>query len=261
MIFERDPRLIDTHAHLQWPDFDKDREQVINRAFAAGVSAIVSVGYDLDASLEAAQIAKDHPHIFAVVGIHPHNAKTIRADVLGSLRELAGNGKVVAIGEIGLDYYRNLSPRTVQKEAFEQQMLLAKELGLPVVIHDREAHADVLQVLRKFGGDVAGVLHCFSGSLDMAREAIKMGYSISIAGPVTFPNARNLHQLVQDLPVESIVLETDCPWLAPQSHRGKRNEPAFILETARKVAELRGISLDDLIEITSQNAKRLFGIR
>jgi len=261
MIFERDPRLIDTHAHLQWPDFDKDREQVINRAFAAGVSAIVSVGYDLDASLEAAQIAKDHPHICAVVGIHPHNAKTTRADVLGSLRELAGKGKVVAIGEIGLDYYRDLSPRTVQKEAFEQQMLLAKELGLPVVIHDREAHADVLQVLRKFGGDVAGVLHCFSGSLDMAREAIKMGYSISIAGPVTFPNARNLHQLVQDLPVESIVLETDCPWLAPQSHRGKRNEPAFILETARKVAELRGISLDDLIEITSQNAKRLFGIR
>lgn len=253
--------MIDTHAHLQWPVFDKDREQVIERAFAAGLSAIVSVGYDLDASLEAAQIAKDHPHIFAVVGIHPHNAKTIRADVLGSLRELAGNARVVAIGEIGLDYYRNLSPRTVQKDAFEQQMLLAKELGLPVVVHDREAHADVLQVLRNFGGDVTGVLHCFSGGLDMAREVIKMGYSISIAGPVTFPNARNLHQLVQNLPPESIVLETDCPWLAPQSHRGKRNEPAFILETARRVANLRGISLDDLIEITSQNAKRLFRIR
>jgi len=261
MIFERDPRLIDTHAHLQWPDFDKDREQVINRAFADGVSAIVSVGYDLDASLHAAQIAKDHPHIFAVVGIHPHNAKTIRPEVLASLRELAGNEKVVAIGEIGLDYYRSLSPRPVQKGAFEQQMLLAKELGLPVVIHDREAHADVLQVLRKFSSDVVGVLHCFSGGLDMAREAISMGYSISIAGPVTFPNARNLHQLVQNLPMESIVLETDCPWLAPQSHRGKRNEPAFVLETAKKVAELREISLGDLTEITSQNAKRLLGIR
>jgi len=253
--------LIDTHAHLQWPDFDKDREQVINRAFVAGVSAIVSVGYDLGASQEAVQIARDHPHIFAVVGIHPHNAKTIGPKVLGSLRELAGNEKVVAIGEIGLDYYRNLSPRAVQKEAFEQQMLLAKELGLPVVIHDREAHADVLQALRKFGGDVAGVLHCFSGGLDMAREAIKIGYFVSIAGPVTFPNARNLHQLVQNLPIESIVLETDCPWLAPQSHRGKRNEPAFVLETAKKVAELREMSLGDLTEITSQNAKRLFGIR
>lgn len=252
--------MIDTHAHLQWPDFDKDREQVIKRAFDAGLRAIVNIGYDLNASREAVRIADAHEGIYAVAGIHPHNAKTIPANVLSSLRELARDSKVVAIGEIGLDYYRDLSPRAQQKEAFEQQIRLAKELELPVVIHDREAHADVLQVVRSYGKDITGVLHCFSGSVEMAREAIKLGYLISLAGPVTFPNARNLHQLVQNLPVESVVLETDCPWLAPQPHRGKRNEPAFIVETARKVAELKGIPFDELVEATSENAERLFRI-
>jgi len=259
-IHRRKSRLIDTHAHLQWADFDKDREQVIERAFAAGLTGIVSIGYDLNASREAVLIADGHERIYAAVGIHPHNAKAMRTDVLSSLRELAQDSKVVAIGEIGLDYYRNLSPRARQKEAFEQQIRLAKELELPVVIHDREAHANVLQVLRNFGKNVTGVLHCFSGSVEMAREAIKLGYLISIAGPVTFPNARNLYQLVQNVPVESIVLETDCPWLAPQSHRGKRNEPSFIIETARKVAELKSLPFDEFVEATTQNARELFGI-
>ena len=252
--------MIDTHAHLQWPDFNKDREQVIERAFAAGLTAIVNIGYDLNASREAVQIANNHKNVYAVIGIHPHNAKTIRTDVLASLRELARAPKVVAIGEIGLDYYRNLSPRQRQTEAFEEQLQLAKELQLPVVIHDREAHADVLQVIRKFGNEISGVLHCFSGSIEMAEEAIKLGYMISIAGPVTFPNARRLHQVVEHLPTESIVLETDCPWLTPQSKRGKRNEPAFIVETAHKVADLKGIEVDELAEITSRNARRLFRI-
>ena len=252
--------MIDTHAHLQWPDFNKDREQVIERAFAAGLAAIVNIGYDLSASREAVQIANNHKNVYAVVGIHPHNAKTMRTDVLASLRELAHVPKVVAIGEIGLDYYRNLSPRQQQTEAFEEQLQLAKELQLPVVIHDREAHADVLQVIRKFGNEISGVLHCFSGSIEMAEEAIKLGYMISIAGPVTFPNARRLHQVVEHLPTESIVLETDCPWLTPQSKRGKRNEPAFIVETTHKVADLKGIQVDELAEITSRNARRLFRI-
>jgi TatD DNase family protein len=252
--------LIDTHAHLQWPAFGKDREEVIERAFAAGLKAIVSVGYDLNASREAVQIANDHESIYAVVGIHPHNAKTMSASVLDSLRELAQDPKVVAIGEIGLDYYRDLSPRARQKEAFEQQILLAKELELPMVVHDREAHNDVLEVIRSFGKDVNGVLHCFSGDLKMAEEAIDLGYLISIAGPVTFPNARKLHQLVQHLPEESIVLETDCPFLPPQSRRGERNEPLYILETAHKVAELKGMQLDELVELTSQNARRMFEI-
>lgn len=253
--------MIDTHAHLQWPDFDEDREQVLERAFAVGLTAVVSIGYDLNASRETVRTADGHERVYAAVGIHPHNARAMRADVLSSLRELAQDSKVVAIGEIGLDYYRNLSPRTQQKEAFEQQIGLAKELELPVVIHDREAHADVLQVLRNCGKSVTGVLHCFSGSVEMAKEAIKLGYLISLAGPVTFPNARNLHQLVQNLPVESIVLETDCPWLSPQLHRGKRNEPSFIIETARKVAELKSLPFDELVEATTRNARRLFGIR
>ena len=252
--------MIDTHAHLQWPDFNKDREQVIERAFAAGLAAIVNIGYDLNASREAVQIANNHKNVYAVIGIHPHNAKTIRTDVLASLRELARAPKVVAIGEIGLDYYRNLSPRQQQTEAFEEQLQLAKELQLPVVIHDREAHADVLQVIRKFGNEISGVLHCFSGSIEMAEEAIKLGYMISIAGPVTFPNARRLHQVVEHLPIESIVLETDCPWLTPQSKRGKRNEPAFVAETAHKVADLKGIQVTELAETTSRNARRLFRI-
>ena len=252
--------LIDTHAHLQWPAFDKDREKVIERAFAAGLSTIVSVGYDLNASREAVQIANDHENIYAVVGIHPHNAKTMTASMLSSIRELAQNTKVVAIGEIGLDYYRDLSPRAQQKEAFEQQILLAKELDLPIVVHDREAHNDVLEVIRSFGKDVNGVLHCFSGDLKMAEEVIDLGYSISIAGPVTFPSARGLQQVVQRVPEGSIVLETDCPFLAPQSKRGERNEPMYVLETATKVAELRGMQLDELVGLTSQNAKRRFEI-
>ncbi len=252
--------MIDTHAHLQWPDFQRDIEQVIKRAFAAGLRAIVGIGYDLKASREAVQIAHDHEHVYAVVGIHPHNAKILSAGMLGSLRELARDGKVVAIGEIGLDYYRDLSPRTSQKEAFEQQIQLARELDLPIVVHDREAHGDVINALRKAGRDVGGVLHCFSGSIEMALEAIELGYFISIAGPVTFPNARRLHDLVKQLPEEHILLETDCPWLSPQSKRGQRNEPAYLVETAQKVADLRKISLNELSDISSGNVKRLFGI-
>jgi TatD DNase family protein len=219
------------------------------------------VGYDLNASREATKIANDHEGIYAVVGIHPHNARTMSTSTLNSLRELAQDPKVVAIGEIGLDYYRDLSPRARQKEAFAEQILFANELGLPIVVHDREAHHDVSEVLRRFGKDAKGILHCFSGDLEMAKEIIEMGYLISIAGPVTYSNARKLHELVQHLQDESIVLETDCPFLPPQSRRGERNEPLFILETAHKVAELKGMRLDELVELTSQNARRIFRIR
>jgi TatD DNase family protein len=233
---------------------------VIERAFRAGLNAIVSVGYDLSASREATKIANDHERIYAVVGIHPHNAKTTSSSTVNSLRELAQDPKVVAIGEIGLDYHRDLSPRPRQKETFEQQIRLANELELPIVVHDREAHQDVLGVLCGLGKDVRGILHCFSGDLEMAEKVIGMGYLISIAGPVTYPNARKLHQLVQHLPDESIILETDCPFLPPQSRRGERNEPLFILETAHKVAELKGMQLDELVELTSRNARRMFRI-
>jgi len=205
-------------------------------------------------------MAKNHEGIYAVVGVHPHNAKAMNTPTVDSLRELAHDPKVVAIGEIGLDYYRDLSPRARQKEAFEQQIRLANELQLPIVVHDREAHADVLEVLRRFDKNAKGILHCFSGELSMAEEVIQMGYLISIAGPVTYPNARRLHELVQYLPDESIVLETDCPFLPPQSKRGERNEPLFVLETAHKVAELKGMQLDELVELTSRNARGIFRI-
>jgi TatD DNase family protein len=224
------------------------------------LSVIVSVGYNLEASREAARIAKNHEGIYAVVGVHPHNAKAMNASTVNSLRELAQDPKIVAIGEIGLDYYRDLSPRARQKEAFEQQIRLANELQLPIVVHDREAHADVLEVLRRFDKDAKGILHCFSGDLSMAEVVTEMGYLVSIAGPVTYPNARRLHELVQHLPDESIVLETDCPFLPPQSKRGERNEPLFVLETAHKVAELKGIQLDELVELTSRNARGIFRI-
>jgi TatD DNase family protein len=246
---------------LQWPAFDKDREQVIERALAGGLNTIVSIGYDLSASREAASLAKSHDGIYAAVGIHPHNAKVLNASTVTSLREIAQAPKVAAIGEIGLDYYRDLSPRSRQKEAFQQQVQLARELELPIVVHDREAHDDVLEVLRRFGKDVRGILHCFNGDLSMAKEVIEMGYLISIAGPVTYPNARRLHDLVQHLPDESIVLETDCPFLPPQSRRGQRNEPLFVLETAHKVAELRGMPLDELTALTSRNARGIFRMR
>jgi TatD DNase family protein len=249
--------LIDTHAHLQWRAFDKDREQVIERAFTAGLSAIVNIGYDLNASREAVRIADSHDRIYAVVGVHPHNAKTMSTDTLESLRELAQDSKVVAIGEIGLDYYRNLSPQAQQKEAFEQQIRLAKDLKLPIVVHDREAHDDILETLSHFGKDITGILHCFSGNEEMAKGCVQLGYLISIAGPVTFPNARRLHDLVRRLPEESLVLETDCPFLSPQSRRGSRNEPMFILETAHKVAELRGMQVRELADLTSRNARRM----
>jgi TatD DNase family protein len=219
------------------------------------------VGYDLSASSEAVRIAKNHEGIYAVVGVHPHNAKAMNGATADSLRELAQDPKVVAIGEIGLDYYRDLSPRSRQKEAFEQQIRLANELKLPIVVHDREAHADVLEVLGRFDKEARGILHCFSGDLSTAEEFIEMGYLISIAGPVTYPNARRLHELVQHLPDESIVLETDCPFLPPQSRRGERNEPLFVLETAHKVAELRGMQLDELVELASRNARGVFRIR
>jgi len=253
--------LIDTHAHLQWPDFDKDREEVIDRAFTAGLSAIVTVGYDLDACREAVRIADHHNGVYAVVGVHPHCAQLVDDKLLDSLRELANHRKVVAIGEIGLDYYRDLSPRERQREAFAKQVGLAQELGLPIVIHDREAHADILQVLRGSAGSTTGVMHCFSGSLEMAREVIDHGYLISIAGPVTFPNARKLQDLARWVPDESLVLETDCPWLAPQSMRGRRNEPSFLSEIARKVAELKRTPVERLVEETSRNARRLFSIQ
>jgi len=250
--------LVDTHAHLQWASFGKDREKVISRARKVDVKYIVNIGFDLNGSREAIELAEKHKGLYATVGIHPHNASQLNENVLDKLRKLSENPKVVAVGEIGLDYYRNLSPRDAQKKAFEAQLFLAEELGLPVVIHDREAHADTLEMLSKFKGKIKGIMHCFSGSREMAEQYIKSDFYISFAGPVTFPNSHKLHEIVKGIDLNKILLETDSPWLAPQEMRGKRNEPAFLLFIAKKIAKLKGISVDELAEATTENAKEIF---
>jgi len=250
--------LADTHAHLSWASFAEDREKVISRARKVDVKYIVNIGFDLDGSREAIELAEKHEGLYATVGIHPHNASQLNENVLDKLRKLSENPKAVAIGEIGLDYYRNLSPREIQKKAFEAQLILAEELGLPVVIHDREAHADTLEILSKFKGKINGIMHCFSGSREMAEQCIKSDFYISFAGPVTFPNSHKLHEIAKRIDLNKILLETDSPWLAPQEMRGKRNEPAFLLFTAKKIAKLKGISVDELAEATTENAKEIF---
>lgn len=252
--------LVDTHAHLQWASFDKDRQNVISRAREVGVECIVIIGFDVNGSSKAIDLAQKHKGLYATVGIHPHNASQLNENVLDKLRKLSGNPKVVAIGEIGLDYYRKLSPRQPQKKAFEAQLFLAEELGLPVVIHDREAHADTLKMLSKFRGKINVVMHCFSGSKEMAKQCVKSNFYISLAGPVTFPNSHKLHEIAKRIDLNKLLLETDSPWLAPQKMRGRRNEPAFLPFTAKKIAELRGISVDELAEATTGNAKEIYQI-
>ncbi len=253
--------LVDTHAHLQWASFDKDREKVISRAKKVGVEYIVNIGFDVDGSRKAVELAQKHKGLYATVGIHPHNASQIDQDVLNKIRQLSEKPKVVAVGEIGLDYYRNLSPREAQKKAFEAQLTLAEASGLPVVIHDREAHADVLEILSKHNGKTTGIMHCFSGSREMAEQCVELGFYISFAGPVTFPNSHRLHEIAKWVDMNRVLLETDSPWLAPQEMRGKRNEPAFLLFTAKKIAKLKGISLDELAQATTENVKEIFQFR
>jgi len=207
--------------------------------------------------LKGVELSENYEELYATVGIHPHNTNTLNEKTLDTLRELAANPKVVAIGEIGLDYYRNLSPKKVQKRAFETQLALAEELGLPVIIHDREAHEDILQALLRFRGKIKGVMHCFSGDKKMAQQCIDLGFRISFNGTITYPKNHQLREIAKWIDLESILLETDCPWLAPQEVRGKRNEPSFLPMIAREIANLKRISVDDLAETTTRNAEEI----
>ncbi len=255
--------LVDSHAHLCDEAFDPDRDEVIDRAAGAGLTTIMDVGYDLDSSGRAAALAGRRQEVQAAVGISPHDAAKASGDYLDQLAELAKNPRVVAIGEIGLDFYYDLSPRDRQREVFHDQLELADQLGLPVIIHDRDAHGEILDILRSRRGTEypAGVLHCFSGSLEMARECIKMGFFLSVAGPVTFHNARRLAQTVAELPLERLLVETDCPYLTPVPYRGKRNEPANVALVAAKIAEIKGLPADEVARITAENAAALFGLK
>lgn len=251
--------LIDTHAHLQWSSFDIDREEVVDRALHAGVGSVINIGFDVEGSKAAVKFAERNKTIYAAVGIHPHNASQFTGNLLSLIEKLANNRKVVAIGEIGLDYYKQLSPIDAQKTAFEAQLGLAEKLNLPVVIHNREASSDILGTLVKFNR-LKGVMHCFSGNHGVAQEYIKNGFYISIAGPITFPKSIELQETVYHLDLRDLLVETDSPWLAPQSVRGKRNEPAFLPRIAKKIAEIKEINLSQVAEKTTSNAQQLFNL-
>ena len=255
--------LFDTHAHLHDPALLAEIDDVLARARAAGVERCVTVGTDLQTSRAAVALAETHDEIFATVGLHPHDAKDWTPELARELRALAANERVVAIGEIGLDFYRNLSPRAIQLQAFREQLALADELDLPVVIHSRDAHDATWDVLAPWGaacrrGAPVGVLHCFSGHDTLALAYAEMGFLISFAGPVTYPKNGELRAAAAALRADAIVIETDCPYLSPQPTRGKRNEPANIVHTAQQIAKTRGESLEVVAQATFANAVRLF---
>ncbi len=251
--------LIDSHCHIQDREFDADREDVLARAKGAGVEYVLAIGSTLSSSRRARDLAQKHSQVFAAVGIHPHNSRDADSGTFNAIRELAASDRVVALGEMGLDYYRDLSPRNIQQRVFRYQINLARELELPIVIHDRDAHGDTLAILREEkAGEVGGVLHCFSGSLEMARECIAMGFYISLAGPVTFANARRLARVAAGLPLDRLLVETDSPYLTPVPHRGKRNEPAYVVYVAEAVARLQGVSLEEVKGRTRANTMELF---
>jgi len=254
--------LIDTHAHIDGKDFVADFDEMLERAEAAGVSRIIAVGGDIESSRRACELSRNHERIFSTVGIHPHDAVRVSDRSYDIIRQLAAeNPKNVAIGEIGLDFFRDRSPRDIQETVFRRFLIMSAELSLPVVIHDRDAHERVMHILREEKSrGIRGVLHCFSGDLKMARECVDLGLYLSIPGTVTFPSNEQLREVVRGVPTDNLLLETDCPYLAPTPHRGKRNEPAHLRIVAEKVAELKGLSLEDVARITTHNAESLFGI-
>lgn len=256
------PIFFDTHAHLHFPEFAADLGEVLQRAREAGVRFMLTIGTDVEDSRQAVALAEQHPDIYAAVGIHPHDAAEADESALAELEQIARSSpKVVAIGEIGLDYYRNLSPHETQRRIFRRQLHLARRLQKPVLIHCREAHADTLEILLAEGvQDVGGIMHCFSGDAVVARQCLDLGLLISVAGPVTYPNARKLPEVVQLTPADRLVVETDCPFLPPQPYRGKRNEPAYLPITAAKVAELKGEPPEELGQVMARNALSLLGI-
>ncbi|MGL5245604.1 MAG: TatD family hydrolase [Sarcina sp.] len=253
-------KIFDTHAHYDTDVFDEDREKVIEELKSNGVIGVLNCGSDLCGLRKSVQLAKDNDMFYAAVGIHPESADKLTSDILIEIEELASNPKVKAIGEIGLDYYWEENPsREVQKNAFREQMKLADKLKLPVVIHDRDAHKDTLEIMKEFP-NVKGVVHCFSGSLEFAKECIKLGYYIGFTGVLTFKNARKLVEVCSEIPLERMLVETDCPYMAPVPFRGKRNQSNYIEYIIDKISEIRGLSEEQINNILLRNTKELFKI-
>ena len=252
--------FIDSHAHLSYHTFEGDREEVIERAYDKEVKYILAIGTDLDSSGTSLDIAHKHENIFSTVGVHPHDAQSFNDDVKKSMMELIRDEKVVAIGEIGLDYYRNNSPPEVQKRVFAKQLRIARETGLPVIIHVRDAWNDVEEVIDSVNNsDVRGVFHCYSGDLETARRLIKKGFFVSFGGIITFKNYKHV-EMLEEIQIEKMLIETDCPFLAPEPFRGRRSEPGYVPLVAVRLADIKGLSLEDVGRITAFNANRLFGI-
>ncbi|WP_027415757.1 TatD family hydrolase [Aneurinibacillus terranovensis] len=255
--------LFDTHAHLNDEKFNEDRQDVIARARENGVSLICNIGYNRETITTSLELTRQYDFIYTAIGWHPQDAKTMTDDDLAWIEKLASEEKkVVAIGEIGLDYYWDTSPKDVQHDVFRKQIRLAKKLKLPIIIHDREAHQDIINILREEEAEeVGGIMHCFSGSPEMATECINMNFYISLGGPVTFKNAKKPKEVAEHVPLDRLLIETDCPYLTPEPYRGKRNESGYVRYVAEKIAGLKNISFEKIAEITTENAKKLFQIQ
>lgn len=262
--------LFDSHAHLNSERYQNDLDKIIEAIEKSDLSYVMDIGYDLESSVMAIEHAKKYPWCYAAIGCHPHDTKTMDEATLAMFKGLAKKPKVQAIGEIGLDYYYNHSEKDVQQYWFRRQIQLALELDMPIVIHDRDANDDVMRILKEEGvfsreraeklGDAKLLMHCYSGSKELARQYVKLGATISIAGPITYKNARKTVEVVEEIPLEHILIETDAPYLTPEPFRGKRNQPDFVKYTAEKIAEIKGISYEETARITCNNAKSFFSI-
>ncbi|MEK5337131.1 TatD family hydrolase [Bacillus sp. FSL M8-0166] len=253
--------LFDTHAHLNAEQYNEDLEQVIERAKSEKVEKIVVVGFDRPTITRAMELIEEYDFIYAAIGWHPVDAIDMTDEDLAWIKDLSQHEKVVAIGEMGLDYYWGKSPKDVQKEVFRRQIALAKEVNLPIVIHNRDATEDVVTILKEEGAaEVGGIMHCFTGSLETAKACMEMNFYISFGGPVTFKNAKKPKEVVKEIPSDRLLIETDCPYLTPVPFRGKRNEPSYVKYIAEQIAELREISFEELAELTTKNAKKVFRI-
>lgn len=254
--------FIDSHAHLDDERFDEDRKALITSLKEDKIDLVINIGADMDSSRASVSLAKEHENIYAVVGVHPHDAEAVSETYLDELRQLSKEEKVLAIGEIGLDFYYDNSPRDIQRNVFLEQLELARELDLPVVIHTRDAAGETFEILKDAASKgTRGILHCYSGSPEMALDYIKLGFYISLGGPVTFKKARVPKEVAELVPLDKLLIETDCPYLTPEPFRGKRNEPKYVAHTAQAIAEIRGITLEELAKATSRNAKEIFGIK
>lgn len=254
-------QMIDSHAHLDEERFDEDRDELIKSLKENAISYVINPSSDMETSRRVVELSNKYDNIFAAVGIHPHDAEGFKEEDLDELRELSNNEKVVAIGEIGLDYYYDNSPRDIQKEVFRKQLELSHELDLPVIIHTRDAMGDTYDILKEFEGRVRGVMHCYTGSIEMAEKFMKLGFYISIAGPVTFKNAVNVREMAKQIPLERLLIETDSPYLAPVPNRGKRNDPTNVRYVADMLANLKEIQIDKIIEHSRENTVKLFSLK